>query len=144
MKSLCVDSIGIPPLREGVTLITDAVQRASLLGQYYRSAFTHEDTSHIPSLGPRTSSTITPIHVEVLGVQKLLNRLKPTKACGPDKIPNHVLKELAAVLAPPLTTLYNKSLEEAIVLVEWLHMLVTQSTRKEKRTASTTTTSLLN
>ena len=111
-------------------LITDAVQRASLLGKEFRSAFTHEDTSHIPSLGPRTSSTITPIHVEVAGVQKLLNRLKPNKACGPDKIPNRVLKEMAPVLAPPLTALYNKSLEEGTVPAEWRHALVTPVYRK--------------
>ena len=54
VKSLRVDSIGIPPLQEGAALIKDAVQRASLLGKEFRSAFTHEDTSHIPSLGPRT------------------------------------------------------------------------------------------
>ena len=130
VKSLRVDSISIPPLREGAALITDAVQRASLLGKEFRSAFTHEDTSHIPSFGPRTSSTITPIHVEVAGVQKLLNRLKPNKACWPDKIPNRVLKELAPVLAPPLTALYNKSLEEGTVPAEWRHALVTPVYKK--------------
>ena len=133
VKSLRVDSIGIPPLREGAALITDAVQRASLLGKEFRSAFTHEDTSHIPSLGPRTSSTITPMHVEVAGVQKLLNRLKPNKACGPDKIPNRVLKELAPVLAPPLTALYNKSLEAGTVPAEWRHAFVTPVYKKEDK-----------
>ena len=99
-------------------------------GKEFWSAFTHEDTSHIPSLGPKTSSTITPIHVEVAGVQKLLSRLKPNKACGPDKVPNRVLKELAPVLAPPLTALYNKSLEEGTVPAEWRHALVTPVYKK--------------
>ena len=68
--------------------------------------------------------------MEVAGVQKLLNRLKPNKACGPDKIPNRVLKELAPVLAPPLTALYNKSLEEGTVPAEWRHAFVTPVYKK--------------
>ena len=68
--------------------------------------------------------------MEVAGVEKLLNRLKPNKACGPDKIPYRVLKELAPVLAPPLTALYNKSLEEGTVPAEWHHALVTPVYKK--------------
>ena len=64
------------------------------------------------------------MNVEVPGVQNLLNRLKPNKAFGPDKIPNHVLKELAPVLPPTLTALYNKSLKEGTVPTKWRHALV--------------------
>lgn len=111
-------------------MITDAVQRASLLGKEFRSAFARKDTSHIPSLGSRTSSTITPVHVEIPGAEKLLKGLQPNKACGPDKIPNRVLKELASELAPPLTALYNKSLEEGTVPAEWRHAFVTPVYKK--------------
>ena len=64
------------------------------------------------------------MNVEVPGVQKLLNRLIPNKACGPDKILNHVSTELGPVLAPSFTALYNKSLEEGIVPAKWRDALV--------------------
>ena len=70
--SICMwTRINIPPLQEGATLITDAVQSAFQFGKEFHSAFTREDPSHIPSLSPRTSSTMTPTHVEVPEVDKL-------------------------------------------------------------------------
>ena len=46
-------------------------------------------------------------------------RLKPGKASGPDRIPNRVLKELADELAPPLSALFNQSLESGCIPDDW-------------------------
>ena len=35
-----------------------------------------------------------------IGVQKLLQKLNPEKACGPDQIPARILRDLADVIAP--------------------------------------------
>ena len=53
------------------------------------------------------------------GVRKLLSQLKPHKASGPDNIPNRVLRELSAELAPCLTTLFNQSLESGTIPDDW-------------------------
>jgi len=63
----------------------------------------------------------------------LLQRLKPDKACGPDMIPNRVLIELAPVIASPLTTLYNKTLEEGSIPTEWKHAHVTPIYKKNDK-----------
>jgi hypothetical protein len=40
------------------------------------------------------------INITVSGVEKLLSKLNPTKAAGPDNITPRVLKELAPFIAP--------------------------------------------
>jgi hypothetical protein len=39
----------------------------------------------------------------------LLKNINPSKASGPDNIPNRILKECAKQLAPGLTSIYHKS-----------------------------------
>jgi hypothetical protein len=43
------------------------------------------------------------IKVTILGTEKLLKNLDPTKATGPDQIPARILKQFAAEFAPHLT-----------------------------------------
>ena len=43
---------------------------------------------------------------------KLLATLNPSKACGPDEIPNWLLKEYAELLAVPVSKIINSSFKE--------------------------------
>jgi hypothetical protein len=45
-----------------------------------------------------TTPEINDINITVSGVEKLLSKLNPTKAAGPDNITPRVLKELAPIL----------------------------------------------
>ena len=45
-------------------------------------------------------------------VQKVLTNLNPMKACGPDKIPNWLLKEYSDILAFPVMQILNASYYE--------------------------------
>ena len=42
-------------------------------------------------------------------VYRTLNSLNPSKACGPDRIPNWLLKEYAELLAVPVARILNSS-----------------------------------
>jgi hypothetical protein len=42
------------------------------------------------------------------GIQKLLGKLNPNKAAGPDNIKPNVLKELAPAIVPILAILFKK------------------------------------
>ena len=53
-------------------------------------------------------------------VSDLLNSLNVNKACGPDYVCARLLKEGAAELAPSLTALFNKSLDDAILPLDWV------------------------
>ena len=109
LKTLKQYSIGLPPLRQRGALYTAAKDKARTLLNEFGSVFTVENISCIPWLG-RSRQRIDPVVVQVAGVRKLLQRLKPGKASGPDRIPNRVLKELADELAPPPSALFNQSL----------------------------------
>ena len=50
--------------------------------------------------------------VSELRVMKLLATLNPSKACGPDEIPNWLLKEYAELLAVPVSKIINSSFRE--------------------------------
>ena len=52
------------------------------------------------------------LEVSELRVMKLLASLNPSKACGPDDIPNWRLKEYAELLAFPVSKIINASFEE--------------------------------
>ena len=50
---------------------------------------------------------------------KALESVKANKATGPDNIPAWVLRNYANVLAPPLTAIFNNSLREGVLPMEW-------------------------
>jgi hypothetical protein len=54
-----------------------------------------------------TTPEINDINITVPGVDKLLSKLNPTKAAGPDNITPRVLKELAPFIAPILSHIQN-------------------------------------
>ena len=70
------------------------------------------------------------LHVSVEGVTKLLRKVNPNKASGPDSIPARILKELADEIAPLLTTIFNKSLEQGEVPTDWRKANVTAIYKK--------------
>jgi len=54
-----------------------------------------------------------------LSVSQLLSNLDPQKAGGPDYIPTKFLKEFSTQLAPCLTIIFQASLEQGIVPIDW-------------------------
>ena len=79
------------------------------------------------------------LHVSVEGVTKLLRKVNPNKASGPDSIPARILKELADEIAPLLTTIFNKSLEQGEVPTDWRKANVTAIYKKGTSTSQVTT-----
>jgi hypothetical protein len=52
-------------------------------------------------------------------MEKLLSKLNPTKAAGPDNITPRVLKELAPFIAPILTVIFKISYESGTIPAIW-------------------------
>ena len=50
---------------------------------------------------------------------KAMERVKAKKDTGPDNIPPWVIRNFANVLAPPLTAIFNNSLREGVLPMEW-------------------------
>ena len=73
------------------------------------------------------------ITVTEQGVVKLLLKLNPAKACGPDLLPARILKELAHDIAPYLTILFQKSLDTGRVPKDWRSANVTAIFKKGEK-----------
>jgi hypothetical protein len=56
--------------------------------------------------------------------------VNPNKSCGPDGFHPRLLKELAAVLAGPLTSFFRKTLNEGILPADWKEAQVTPLFKK--------------
>nr|VZH90223.1 unnamed protein product [Spirometra erinaceieuropaei] len=125
----------IPVLRsaDGKVEIDDQA-KASLLSDFFQSAFTREPNSIFahPSIRQPTSppSTLSPpipslpsLTEEPLFsstiVRAELLRLKPAKSPVPDRIPALALRELANELCKPLSAIFQKSFEDGELPQEW-------------------------
>ena len=136
IKSLKKDSCGVAPLKDNGTLISDAKGKAEVLNRQYTSVFTDEDTSNIPDLGPSPHPPMSDINVTTEGVEKLLKKLNPSKASGPDNIHPKVLKELHSELAPGVTAIFQQSFRQGTVPQQWKTANVTPVFKKGERYTS--------
>lgn len=122
VKSRRKDNIGVAPLKKGPSMYSDALSKASILLDQFCSVFTKDtdDSVPAPELTGQPAPTIADLTVNSNGVLKLLRNINPSKASGPDGIPNKVLKECAESIAPPLTIIFNHSLETGQLPADWL------------------------
>ena len=115
VKAKKCDSSGISPLRKDGVPHSNPQVKANILNDQFAGAFTEENTSTLPSLGP----SLFPEVISIQGVKKLLQGLKPHKASGPDNIPTRFLKEAANELAPALGLTFTASLTQGYVPDDW-------------------------
>ena len=94
-------------------------RQGQYLEQACESTFTREDTSNIPQPRGEPCSTMPESIVTEDGVAKLLRKINPNKACGPDRIPAKILKELAEEISLLLTAIFQKSLDSGTVPHDW-------------------------
>jgi len=57
--------------------------------------------------------------VDVSEVYEKLSKIKLAKAVGPDNISHKILQNLAATLAPPVTSIINSSMRQGVVPDQW-------------------------
>ena len=63
--------------------------------------------------------------------------LNPYKACGPDQICPRLLKEDTEIIASPLADLFNKSLSDGVLPLDWVSANFTSVfTKREKQLPS--------
>ena len=64
-------------------------------------------------------------------VEKLLKNIVTSKACGPDNIPNIILKNCAVQLAPGLRTIFQLSVDSRTLPKDWLNANISLVFKKE-------------
>ena len=119
MKSMRKDHTGVAPLKSPAGLASDARDKAEILNHQFMSVFTREDTTTLPEKEPSPYPAMPNIQISVFGVQKLLMKIAPKKASGPDLLPARFLKEMAEPVSPILAFIYQQSLDQGEVPHDW-------------------------
>jgi hypothetical protein len=115
----------------GNTLVSDDSEKANIFGKYFGSVFTTDDGS-LPAIQSRIEESISldSIDFSVDKVHKTLMRLKPSTSCGPDGLPNVILKNLASSISAPLSYIFNSSFSSHYLPSQWLQAYVTPVFKK--------------
>ena len=104
--------------KDGI-IYSDNNNKAEILNNQFKSAYTLEDTTSLPNLGESKIPSMPNIHISENGVHKLLSKLNDHKAAGPDAVPPRLLRQLADIIAPALTRIFQISLDKGAVPKEW-------------------------
>ncbi len=112
------DSFCIPTLYKDDDASVTSKQKAETLSEQYKSVFTEEDTSTMPEKSDPLP-TMPDITVTVPGVIKLMEKLNPSKAIGPDEISTRILKDHREILGPVLAKIFQKSLTGGGIPADW-------------------------
>ena len=100
-------------------LVNDAKSKARLLINQFKSVLTVDDGSPMPECTKKPCPAIGSITVTEEGVYKLLKEINPSKASGPNGIPNMILKHCAKNRAPALCPIFQKSLDSGDLPSDW-------------------------
>ena len=120
--------------------ITQGILMADELNMHFSSVFTREDTSSLPvpetkfegSEGERLGQLVVTPEV----VANKINNMKENKSPGIDGIAPKILKETVEQICTPLAHVFNMSLQEGIVPLEWKEANIIPLFKKGSRNKS--------
>ena len=132
IKSNKKDQQGVATLKTAGKISSTAIDKANTLNHQFQSVFNplQQPTNNLQE--PSQHPTSPPIEITTTGIAKLLKKLKPHKAAGPDEIPSRVLKELAHEIAPILQVIFTKSYASGEIPADWKNANVVPVFKKGK------------
>ena len=125
-------SKNIPTLIFNGETAEDDYQKSNMLNNYFTSqSHINDDNKTLPAPTQIKHEELSHIDITQQDVIDVLSNLNVTKACGPDLISPRLLKESASVISKPLTTIFNRSLQQGYFPAPWKEANVTQIYKKE-------------
>ena len=110
--------------------------------EYFSSVFTREDISILPVLETkfegREFDYLGQLIVTPTMVAMKIRDMKDNKSPGVDGIPPKLLLEIVEQISIPLATVFNLSLEEGIVPLEWKEANIIPLFKKVRETSQRT------
>ena len=112
---------GIGPLaNDNGNHTNDENEMATILNNFFASVFTDEDClSPQPPEVRRTEKMLSGVLIVESDILRTIEKIKVSKAPGPDKITPRVLKEIKHQICKPLSIIFNKSLTAGKVPSDW-------------------------
>ena len=121
----------VKPCSTTVTNITDV---ANELNRHFASVFTCEPEGPLPNCpGYEAPTTMVQVSIDPSNILKRLQNLDTNKSAGPDHLHPRLLKELATIIAGPLSDLFQKSINAKSVPSDWKTAFVTPIFKKGSR-----------
>ena len=136
-KKVITSNIG--PLRlDNGEHVSNEIDMAEILNEYFASVFTKEDPNNIVDASPTPGNPIQLSHCEITeeNIKRTLEKIKVNKTPGPDRIAPRVLKETMQQISKPLSIIFNKSLNSGKVPRDWKLANVTPIQKKGKCVSS--------
>jgi hypothetical protein len=131
LKSRINCRVPVGPLKdEKGDLVIEMDQMAELLNKYFSSVFTDEDVNTIPEVEEKTGMRPEDIQISESKIKDKIKEIKPASAPGPDSIGTMLLQQLNEQVAPALTIIFRKVLDEGQVPDDWKRANVTPIFKK--------------
>ena len=133
------DKVG--PLEDNAgNIITEGCLMAEELNVHFSSVFTREDTSSLPvpetKFNGSEEEKLGQLVVTPEVVASKINNMKENKSPGVDGLSPKILKETVEQISKPLAHVFNMSLQEGIVPVEWKEANIIPLFKKGSRNKS--------
>ena len=112
----------------GCDIVTDSTTKAKLLNDQFQRAFSKSVSMKLKHIAQQATNgqasggcypNMPLINITVAGVEKLLNKLNPYKAPGPDNLQPPILREFSCQIAPVLCNIFRVSLRTGTVPDDW-------------------------
>ena len=106
-----------------------------MLNRQFISVSSNDDAI-TPTMLLTQSQNMPEITVTINGITKLLEKLNPYKASGPDMVSARFLKEVATEISPALTLLFNASIIQSIIPTDWKEAQERKERQRNRRKLS--------
>ena len=131
VKAKRQDNVGVAPLKEKETLHSESKNKAQILVEQFRSVFTKVGNKVLSKLPKQFKYDLPGLKITVPGVEKFLQKIKTSKAVGPDNISNVILKECAKQLAPGLSEIFQNFVDSRNLPPDWTNANISPVFKKE-------------